>query len=88
MRYLLVVIISGVFLLTPKVNGFALNSAKFLITTKASWYSANDPTDPFPHITNADGSRFNEADFTCAMRSRKLRQAISTWLIGVSPEAG
>ena len=72
MRYLLVVIISGLFLLTPKVNGFASNQPRFMITTKASWYSANDPTDPFPHITNADGTRFNEADFTCAMRSRSF----------------
>lgn len=71
MRHLLVVILSGIFLLTPKVNTFASAPAKFMIT-KASWYSANDPTDPFPHITNADGTRFNEADFTCAMRSRNF----------------
>jgi rare lipoprotein A len=37
---------------------------------KASWYAKNDPTDPFPHKYNADGSKFDENAFTCAMRSR------------------
>lgn len=41
-----------------------------ILTGKASWYSKNDPTDPFEHKFNADGSRFNENAYTCAMPSR------------------
>ena len=40
------------------------------LITKASWYSKNDPTDPFEHKFNADGSKFSENALTCAMRSR------------------
>lgn len=35
-----------------------------------SWYSKNDPTDPFKHKYNADGSAFSENALTCAMASR------------------
>lgn len=41
-----------------------------ILTGKAGWYSKNDPTDPWEHKFNADGSRFDERAFTCAMRSR------------------
>lgn len=43
---------------------------KIVLTGRAAWYSKNDPTDPFEHKFNADGSPFNEDVFTCAMRSR------------------
>jgi len=72
MRYLIITIISATFLLTPKVNVFASRPERLAIITKASWYSFNDPTDPFLHLRNADGTKFNEADFTCAMRSREF----------------
>ncbi|MCX5711599.1 MAG: septal ring lytic transglycosylase RlpA family protein, partial [Candidatus Omnitrophica bacterium] len=42
---------------------------------KASWYSKRDHTDPFTHKKNADGTRFNENAFTCAMRSRDFGKA-------------
>ncbi len=64
----LLVLISAVFLLTLKVNTFA--GAPIVLTGQASWYSAHDKTDPFPHIHNADGSKFNENSYTCALRSR------------------
>ncbi|MCX5657820.1 MAG: septal ring lytic transglycosylase RlpA family protein [Candidatus Omnitrophica bacterium] len=50
-------------------NGIAQAKEKSLIT-RASWYSKNDPTDPFEHKQNSDGSKFNENALTCAMRSR------------------
>ena len=43
-----------------------------ILTGQCSWYSKNDPTDPFKHKFNADGSRFNEDVFTCAMQSRNF----------------
>jgi len=42
----------------------------FPLVGKCGWYSKDDPTDPLPHEFNADGSRFDENAFTCAMRSR------------------
>ena len=68
MRNLLIAILFTIFLLTPKVNIFA--GIAPVITGQASWYSAHDKTDPFPHIHNADGSKFNENDYTCALQSR------------------
>ncbi|MDI6606518.1 MAG: septal ring lytic transglycosylase RlpA family protein, partial [Candidatus Omnitrophota bacterium] len=41
-----------------------------IMTSRTSWYSKNDPTDPFEHKFNADGSAFNENALTCSMRSR------------------
>lgn len=41
-----------------------------ILTGKASWYSKKDTTDPFKHRFNADGSRFDENAYTCAMASR------------------
>ena len=41
-----------------------------VLTGKCGWYSKDDPTDPWEHKLNADGSRFDECAFTCAMRSR------------------
>jgi rare lipoprotein A len=70
MRRLFTVIISVFFLLTFSVNLFAEKLP--VITGKASWYSARDKTDPFPHIRNADGSRFDENAYTCALRSRSF----------------
>jgi rare lipoprotein A len=72
MRNILIAVLSGIFLLTPKVNTFASGPERFVIVSKASWYSFNDPTDPFLHLRNADGTRFDENDFTCAMRSRNF----------------
>jgi len=37
---------------------------------QASWYSLNDPTDPWPHTTTASGEPFDENSLTCALRSR------------------
>ena len=65
MKYTLITIL---FLLTFGVNTFAVMPPA--ITGKASWYSAHDKTDPFAHVRNADGSKFNENAYTCAMRSR------------------
>jgi len=64
----LLILISAIFLLTLKVNTFA--GVPIALTGRASWYSAHDKTDPFPHTYNADGSKFNENSYTCALRSR------------------
>jgi len=70
-RKLYLPVILGVFiacvLLQAYQNAWAENKT---LIGKCSWYSKNDPTDPFEHKFNADGSRFDENDFTCAMRSR------------------
>ncbi|HOX55178.1 MAG TPA: septal ring lytic transglycosylase RlpA family protein [Candidatus Omnitrophota bacterium] len=55
--------------LLEEKSGIKANRDSSLVG-KAAWYSKNDPTDPFKHKFNADGSRFDENALTCAMRSR------------------
>ncbi len=52
-----------------KCSEFALADNKKAIISKASWYSKDDPTDPWRHTTTASGEAFDENALTCARRS-------------------
>jgi len=65
-KLLLLVLISALY--AQAASG--AETEHYVLVGKASWYGRHDRTDPFPHIFNADGSRFDEKALTCAMRRR------------------